>query len=251
MIERLQMNNKYNAIEATIHMGRYNIAKKYCKGKTVLDISCAEGYGTKLLQKWGAKKVVGLDISKETIDIARKNFGEKNIEFVNHDAMDLSCFKNCLFDLVVSFETIEHLQDPLNFLKEIKRVAKKNAKFIITCPNDYAYYPDESQFNPYHIKKYTFEDFRKMIETFFDKNKIKYMIGTKIEGFINIFLEGNEKLQYQKDMINNYSQINSLKVNPEHNINNKNCSYFTALINIKNVEESSVIFPTSIFPFKD
>lgn len=249
MIERLAMNDKYSSMEAAIHIGRYNMARQICKGKVVLDISCGEGYGTKLLKKWGAKKVIGVDISEETIENAKKIFYEKNIDFIVHDAVDLNCFKDNIFDLVVSFETIEHLQKPLEFLKEIKRVAKKSAKFIITCPNDYAYYPEENQFNPYHIKKYTFEEFKEMISDTFENKNIKYMIGTKTEGFINIFLDGNEKLKYQKDMINNYDLIKSMKVNPEHKIDDKNCSYFIALINIKEIDESAVIFPTSIFPF--
>lgn len=251
MIERLPMNSKYSAIEATIHIGRYVIAKNYCKNKVVLDISCGEGYGTKLLKKWGAKKVVGLDISKESIEQAQKEFGEKNIEYIVHDAMDLSCFKDNTFDLIVSFETIEHLQSPLKFLQEIKRVSKKKAKIIITCPNDYAYYPTEDQFNHYHVKKYTFEDFQKLLNEVFESRKIQYMTGTKTEGFVNIFLNNNEKLNYQKDMIDNVGDINVLKVKPEHEIGIKNCSYFTALINISHIEEQAVIFPTSIFPFDD
>ncbi len=251
MIERLPMESKYSAIESSIHMGRYSLAEKYCKNKVILDIACGEGYGTKLLKKWGAKKVVGLDISEESINQANNEFAEKGVGYIVHDATDLSCFKDNTFDMIVSFETIEHLQEPLKFLQEIKRVAKKKACYIITCPNDYAYYPTEDQFNPYHVKKYTFEEFQELLNEVFDSSKIKYMIGTKTEGFINILLDQNEKLNYQKDMINNFVDINSIKVNPEHEIGIKNCSYFTAMINISNVKEQAVIFPSSIFPFDD
>lgn len=247
MIERLPMESKYSAIEASIHIGRYSLAKKYCKDKVILDIACGEGYGTKLLKKWGAKKVVGLDISEESIKQANKVFGEKGIEYLACDATNLSDFKDNTFNMIVSFETIEHLQNPLKFLKELKRVATKDAVIIITCPNDYLYYPKENEYNPYHIKKYTFEEFKLLLNKVFDQNNIEYMIGTKTEGFLNTFPNKYDKNMLQKDMINNYEQISTEMINPDKKIDFQNCSYYTAFINVHNLESNSVIFPTTIY----
>lgn len=247
MIERLPMESKYSAIEASIHMGRYSLAKKYCKNKIILDIACGEGYGTRLLKNWGAKKVVGLDISEESVKQANKEFSEKGIDYIVHDATDLSCFKDNTFDMIVSFETIEHLQNPLKFLKEIKRVATKDAIIIITCPNDYLYYPKENEHNPYHIKKYTFEDFKLLLNKVFDKNITNYMIGTKAEGFLNTFPNEYNKNMFQKDMINNYEQILTQMIYSDKKIDFQNCSYYIAFINVNNPEPNSVIFPTTIY----
>ncbi|MBE6140469.1 MAG: class I SAM-dependent methyltransferase [Firmicutes bacterium] len=245
MIERLSMEGRYSAAEAAIHINRYSLAKDMCKNKVVLDISCGEGYGSMLLKQWGAKKVVGLDISEEAILNAQKNFAEKDLEFIIHDAMNLDCFNDNYFDMVVSFETIEHLTEPLKFLKEIKRVSKKDAPIIITCPNDYLYYPTEQEFNPYHIKKYTFEDFQKLLSITFKKDNIKYMIGTLAEGFSNILVD-NEAYFLQKDMLKNETYIPALKVGTKEIIDQTNCSYYIAFINALELKENIVFYPATI-----
>ena len=50
------------------------------------------------------------------------------------DALRLP-FRNESFDAVVSFDVIEHLEDGLTFLKEIKRIMKKDAKLLCETPN--------------------------------------------------------------------------------------------------------------------
>lgn len=56
MIERLDFSGKekYSAVEATIHLNRYAMARPYVAGKRVLDVASGEGYGSFLLRRWGA-----------------------------------------------------------------------------------------------------------------------------------------------------------------------------------------------------
>ena len=56
------------------HLIRYELAKEFVKDKTVLDIACGSGYGTKILAEAGAREVEGIDISEEAIISARKNY---------------------------------------------------------------------------------------------------------------------------------------------------------------------------------
>ena len=53
------------------------------KGLKVLDLACGSGYFTRLLKDWGAEKVVGVDISKEMIDLAieRERESPQGIEY--------------------------------------------------------------------------------------------------------------------------------------------------------------------------
>ncbi len=109
------------------HIARYNFALRAAEGKTVLDAACGTGYGTKLLSEV-AKSVCGVDISNEAIVYASKLYPE-----IPFGCMDLS--KNFPagrpFDLIVSFETIEHLEDPKFFLEK----ASKNCKeFLFSIP---------------------------------------------------------------------------------------------------------------------
>ncbi len=109
------------------HIARYNFALRAAEGKTVLDAACGTGYGTKMLSEV-AKEVCGIDICNKTITYASSLYPQ-----IPFGCMDLT--KNFPadgpFDLIVSFETIEHLEDPKFFLKK----ASKNCKeFLFSIP---------------------------------------------------------------------------------------------------------------------
>jgi len=164
-MERLDLDKEpaYAGLEASIHIARYALASSLVKGKRVLDISCGEGYGTYLLKQFGASHVIGVDVSAEAIERAQKKFGGNEIYFQTLDASELErAFEACSFDVIVSIETVEHLSDPGAFLRSLKVVATRNAVIIVTCPNDYWYFPTPEERNPYHLKKYQFEDFRRL-----------------------------------------------------------------------------------------
>lgn len=136
-MERLDFTegSKYNPVEASIHLNRYLTTKQYVRGKRVLDIACGEGYGSKLMKNWGAASVVGVDTSEEALTVANNYFSGEGISFLNHTAEELP-FENDSFDVVVSFETVEHLDHPENFLREVARVVKFDGVVLISCPND-------------------------------------------------------------------------------------------------------------------
>lgn len=96
-----------------------------------LDAGCGDG---KLAQIMGEKLGVsfyGVDISKKGIELAKK-IG------VKAKVADLSLkipFKDNFFDLVISTEVLEHVNDPDIFLREIYRVLKPNGKLLLTTPN--------------------------------------------------------------------------------------------------------------------
>src|SRR5262245_302329 len=139
-MERLSFASKlgYNATEAAIHMARYLLAAPYCRGARVLDVACGEGYGAFALKQLGAHCVEALDISSDAISTARQLFATEGIRYHVHDAECLDqLFAERSFDLIVSLETIEHLQKPAQFLSAVKKVARTDAVIIISCPNDH------------------------------------------------------------------------------------------------------------------
>lgn len=188
-MERLPFgpDHAYSAIEASIHVARYAAAASLCQGKTVLDIACGEGYGAYCLaEKWGAAKVVGVDVSRVAISKARTYFGSEKIEFIECAATDIeSLFKAGTFDLVISLETIEHLDRPSEFLKAIKRAAKEDASFLISCPNDHHYYPTAGEGNRFHFRKYKSDEFYSMVCEVLGEPSARYL-GAPIAGFANI-----------------------------------------------------------------
>lgn len=240
-MERLLFgNNKYVAIEAAIHVNRYLAAKSVCKDKKVLDLACGEGYGSFLLSEWGAKEVIGVDISKESINNANKNFKKDNIKFLVSDAEKLSTLEDKSFDLIVSFETIEHLKNPDLFLKEIKRLIKPNGIIIMSCPNDYFYYPLENEKNEYHLRKYSFEEYKELSEKHLGKAK-KFMFGVYLGGYINTFSETNDNNFTQDKMLNNYP-INTIKVSSDSKILENDSCYYLGFWNYEPIE-SATIYP--------
>ncbi len=113
------------------------LIRKYFKGKKVLDIGCGCGRTTINLYRMGYE-VIGIDISKEMIGQAKKNF--KDIPFLVMSACDLK-FKDNYFDnILFSLNGIDYIfpkQKRLKALKEIYRVLKPNGVFIFSSHNSW------------------------------------------------------------------------------------------------------------------
>lgn len=190
-MERLSFgsSSRYVAIESAIHMARYLEAKKFCAGKEVLDVACGAGYGSSLMASWGAKSVFGVDISSEAIQIAKESFSNERVEFLVGKGEELGqlCGKRT-FDLIVSLETIEHVEDPAEFILQLRSVAKSNATIIISAPNDYWYY-DHGGSNEFHKRKFTFQEFQDLTESILGKAN-SWSLGTLGIGFSVTRLNG-------------------------------------------------------------
>lgn len=186
-IERLDFEKSpYKGIEAAIHLARYSFVKDSCKGKRVLDIACGAGYGAKFYLGWGAVEVVGVDISETAIAMAKSQFSSEGINFLCGDILAvLQKYGEGYFDLVTSFETVEHVLDPNEFLTGLKKAVKPSGHLVISCPNDLWYYPKESLRNPYHLRKYSFENFKMEAEASLGPADV-YYVGTAAFGFCNI-----------------------------------------------------------------
>lgn len=101
------------------------------KGKTVLDAGCGTGELAYLIAKKGAKRVIGVDYSQEAILVAKKTYQLANLEFV---CSDIAYIKGT-FDVITTLGTIEHTDDPLGVLKQLKKMLKPGGSLIVTCPN--------------------------------------------------------------------------------------------------------------------
>ncbi len=153
------------------HIVRYGAAVALAKDKVVLDIASGSGYGTALLGKT-AKKAYGVDLDKDAIKYAKKNYGSKNIEFIQGDGVKIPLGDNSV-DIVVSFETIEHIEDYKTFMKEVKRVLKKDGLFILSTPNDVEF-PESNHF---HVHEFERKELEKLVKDYF-KNTTSYYQGT-------------------------------------------------------------------------
>jgi SAM-dependent methyltransferase len=106
--------------------------KKYINSDDkFLDIGCGNGKILKLLQKDKYKNGYGVDISKLFINQAKKN-GFKNAFY--YDGVNFP-FKSNYFDLIGSFNVLEHVENPEKFISSQVKLLKKNGYIIIACPN--------------------------------------------------------------------------------------------------------------------
>lgn len=236
-------------IEASIHFARYAIAKNLVKGKKVLDLACGEGYGSFLLKQAGADHVVGVDVCSETVQRAQRAFGGVGLEFIAADASSIKeIFPSGGFDVVVSIETVEHLAVPESFLKALAYVAGSDAVIIVSCPNDYWYFPDESLHNPYHLRKFRFEEFQR-ITTAALGNNVRWSLGTGVFGFGSTPLSVPGEFCRVPDSWMSYvdagggylvSGESSLGLSPS------NCSYFVGVWNAPTVSSGLAVFPVSM-----
>jgi 2-polyprenyl-3-methyl-5-hydroxy-6-metoxy-1,4-benzoquinol methylase len=137
------------------HWHRYVFTKDYIQSKVVLDIACGEGYGAYYMAGH-AEKVIGIDVSQEAIDHAGATYQKENLQFLQSNAAAVAISESGFADVVVSFETIEHIPEEQQhlFLQEIKRLLKPGGVLIMSTP-DKAFYSDVPGYqNQYHLKEF-------------------------------------------------------------------------------------------------
>lgn len=167
--ERNDVIRSTDTRERTEHIQRYKKSLRYLKpNQFILDVGCGTGYGTKMLNQIH-QDVYGIDVSKEAINYAQRNYTGPIYLISNAENIP---FKNESFDVVISFESIEHLQNPEKGLKEMNRILKDGGLLFISTPNPRHLgnilknrllgipYPEKVDMNNiYHIKEFNYNEF--------------------------------------------------------------------------------------------
>ncbi|MBU1086241.1 MAG: class I SAM-dependent methyltransferase [Candidatus Omnitrophica bacterium] len=164
-----------------------NISSKYKEKKIFLDIGCGSGERTTIFDEFN-RKIYGVDnldwrdiIHSKNIDFKKENFLKTGLSYPDDK-----------FDIVFSFDVIEHIDDAESLVRNAFRVLKKNGVFILGTPNRYRlfgailislgfrkfpYHPDinTKDLDPFaaHIHEYTVLELRQLLEQCgFKVNKI-------------------------------------------------------------------------------
>lgn len=122
------------------YLGRYLFAADFLRSRKIslaVDVSCGLGYGSMELASV-SEEVVGIDGSPEMIEQANKKLQPSNARFICLDLEkdDLCCHissRSC--GAVISFETLEHLNDPVRAVDQFSRILMQQGFFICSVPN--------------------------------------------------------------------------------------------------------------------
>ena len=113
-------------------------------GLVCLDCACGSGGGTISLAKQGARKVIGLDIAEHLLKTGARYlhdrcdaFLREKVELIEGDAKKLP-FNDSYFDVIISSDTMEHVDDPSIVMNEIVRVLNEGGIARLSFPTYYA-----------------------------------------------------------------------------------------------------------------
>lgn len=166
--ERVSLHEQSDNVIFQRHLVAYRHARQYTQGNA-LEVGCGEGYGLAYLAPL-AQEYTAIDKYSANIEAYTKDMS--NIYFVPMSVPPIG-FADSLFDVVVTFQVIEHIEDDKNFVKEIYRVLKPGGKLVLTTPNRYM----SLTRNPWHVREYTTAELHKLLASHFPQVEMNGVYG--------------------------------------------------------------------------
>lgn len=165
------------------HRFAYEYVQPFVQDKTVIDVGCGTGYGCKTLAE-KAKLVCGIDYDEEAVSYCNKNYAAPNIQYIEMDANSLKL--DTQFDIAVTFQVIEHMQNLDKFVEQLKQVVKPDGLIFISTPN--VKQPQkEKEANPFHFNEMNYTQFQELISEKFSSFEIlgvAYASRNRIRSFV-------------------------------------------------------------------
>lgn len=148
------------------HWHRYALVQPWAQGRRVLDAACGEGYGSALLAR-SAQSVLGLDIAPAAVAHARARYADlANLRYEQADATRLQLPAGA-FDLVVSFETLEHVEAQEALLDGLCHALADDGLLVMSSP-DKATYGEAAGFrNEFHVRELYRHEFEQLLRARF------------------------------------------------------------------------------------
>jgi SAM-dependent methyltransferase len=154
------------------HWHRYAFARSFAAGNAVLDVASGEGYGSALLSTV-ATHVHGVDVDLDTVrQASRKYTACANLRFVHASCTALP-FPDRSFDVIVSFETIEHIdgESQVRMLEEFDRLLKPEGILILSSPNKAEYSDARETRNEFHAHELYRDELARLLARHFEATR--------------------------------------------------------------------------------
>lgn len=168
--ERMDANRKdlFKPDRCDFHLDRYEFASKYLnQNDKVLDVASGTGYGAfNMKTKINTIDIVGVELDETAVEYANFTYGNKaNIKYIQGSILNLP-FEDKTFNVVTSFETIEHIEDDKAQVQEVLRVLKDGGIYIVSTPNAWS----EHLFGKtkYHVRDYNYDGITSLLSEFCD-----------------------------------------------------------------------------------
>lgn len=163
------------------HLARYHFAIHYAKGR-VLDFACGSGFGSNVIasaKKKEIEKVIAVDIDRETITYAKGKYYHPLVSFQVENCVEPTLPEKIgQFDLIVSFETLEHVDKEDIFMENIYQMLKPGGTLVISTPFGQGRGKPTSE--PYHVHQLTEQEFQELF-TAYEEVEFYYQKGVLIE----------------------------------------------------------------------
>ena len=155
------------------HLFRYQWAQQYVgPSMKILDLACGTGFGSALLSRAVGVTVIGGDLDPPSLAAAAAEFGtESGPHFAAMDGTRLPLPDRSL-DLILSYETVEHIERYRDFVGELARILKERGTLLLSTPNRLVTSPDGVIRNPFHTQEFDIPELERVLSGHFSEVRV-------------------------------------------------------------------------------
>jgi ubiquinone/menaquinone biosynthesis C-methylase UbiE len=119
-----------------------------------------------------ARRALGVDVATDAVAAAKAMHASATCSFIVYDGTRLP-FENSRFDVVTSFQTIEHVVDDVGFIAEAARVVRRDAQFVLTTPNRATRLrAGQRPWNRFHVREYSARELEVLLSKSFSRVEV-------------------------------------------------------------------------------
>lgn len=167
VIEEAYIKSKQGYAIYLMHKSSYLWAARWCEGKNILDYGCGTGYGSNIIAG-ESEKICAVDVSTDALDFARSHYSHPNLTFKAIESNQPLPFPSSSFDVVISFQVIEHIENDEFYISEASRVLKSGGVLLLITPDrKNRLFCWQQPWNRWHIREYSEKHLTKLIENYF------------------------------------------------------------------------------------
>ena len=151
-----------------IHCKAYEEAAAMARNQDVLDWGCNDGYGFDIMGP-SARSIAGLDVAPAAVQVARNKHPQHTVRLAGVDPD----FLPESFDVVTSFQVIEHVEDYDRYLSGVFSVLRPGGRFIATTPNRLIRLdPGMKPWNPFHVREFSAAELHDLVDQRFTHTEV-------------------------------------------------------------------------------